>query len=175
MRLELVEQGISLDAEAAQFLRPGEMMLCYACRAGGVCQLGLREMLPAGERAVLARLACPATYEGGPGVAHGGWTAAAFDEVMGHLGPLNGALTVTGTLTVEYLRPVPIERDLEVRAWVERVEGRRWFLGAEMFLVATNARLGRAQGIFVERKAEHFENHRRWLAAQEIGQASDEA
>ena len=157
----------SLDAEAAQFLKPGEMVFCYACRRTGVCQLGLREVLPDGERAILARLVCPPTWEGGPNVAHGGWTASSFDEVLGHLGPLNGALTVTGGLSVEYLKPVPIERDVEVRAWVDRVEGRRWYLEAEMRLTGADALLGRAHGVFIERKATHFENHQRWLEEQE--------
>ena len=153
----------SLDDAAARFLAPGEQMLCFACRAEGACQFGIREVAPAGERRIMARLACPARYEGGPGVAHGGWVAAVLDEVLGHLGPLNGALTVTGTLTIEYLRPTPILHDLEVQAWVERVEGRRWHLEAEMTLASTGALLGRARGVFVERKAEHFENHRRWM------------
>jgi len=160
-----------LDAEAARLLAPGETMLCYACRAGGVCRLGVDRVLPDGARRLVARLACPESHEGGPGVAHGGWTAAAFDEVLGYMGPLNGALTVTGTLTVEFLRPVPILRDLEVRAWVDRVEGRRWFLEAEMTLAATGARLGRAQAIFVERRPDHFDRHHRWLEGQDAGSA----
>ena len=160
------EDRPSLDEAAARLLAPGEQMLCFACRPSGVCQFGIREVAPAGERRILARLVCPSRYEGGPGVAHGGWVAAALDEVLGHLGPLNGALTVTGTLTVEYLRPAPILHALEVCAWVDRVEGRRWYLEAEMTLAATGARLARAHGIFVERKAGHFENHRRWLESQ---------
>lgn len=156
----------SLDEAAARFLAPGEQMFCFACRASGACQFGIREVVPAGERRILARLACPPQYEGGPGVAHGGWVAAVMDEVLGHMGPLNGALTVTGTLTIEYLKPVPLAHDLEVQAWVDRVEGRRWYLEAELALAGAGALLGRAHGIFVERKAEHFENHRRWMENQ---------
>ena len=162
----------SLDAAAARLLAPGEQMLCFGCRASGACQFGIREVAPAGERRILARLACPSRYEGGPGVAHGGWVAAVLDEVLGHLGPLNGGLTVTGTLTVEYRKPTPILHDLEVHAWVDRIEGRRWYLEGEMALAATGAQLARAHGIFVERKAEHFENHRRWLESQGGGPAS---
>lgn len=165
----MTDEPPSLDAEAAAFLEDGELMLCFACRAAGVCQFGLRTIEPARERAVLVRLTCPPRFEGGPMVAHGGWTAAAFDEALGHLGPLNGALTVTGTLTIEYLKPVPIGEALQIRAWVDRVEGRRWLLVGEMSLAGTGALLGRAQGTFIERKAEHFENHRRWMEAQKNG------
>jgi predicted thioesterase len=158
-----------LDAEAAIYIKPGEHMLCYACRKAGVCQLGIRRLVPQEDLSVLAEVVCPTSWEGGPMVAHGGWTAATFDECLGHVGPLRGALTVTGTLTVEYVKPVPIDRPLEVRARVERVEGRRWYLTGEMTLAATGAVLGRANGVFVERKFSHFENHRRWMEEQDGG------
>jgi acyl-coenzyme A thioesterase PaaI-like protein len=157
----------ALDAEAAMFISPGEHMLCYACRKEGRCRLGIRRFIPQADQSVLAEVVCPASWEGGPMVAHGGWTAATFDEVLGHIGPLQGALTVTGTLTIEYVKPVPVERDLEVRARVERVEGRRWYLAGEMTLKSTGAVLGRAKGIFVQRNRSHFENHRKWMEEQD--------
>jgi hypothetical protein len=156
-----------IDAEAARFLSPGEVMLCYACRAAGFCRLGLRTMAPDGERAVLAHLTCPESHEDQAGAARAGWTAAAFDEVLGHLGPLNGAMTVTGTLAVDLERPAPIGRDVEIRAWVERVEGRRWYLAAEMRLDPAGARLAHARGVFVERRPDHFHSHGEWLATQD--------
>ena len=156
-----------LDREAAQYIKPGDHMLCYACRKTGRCQLGIYSFSTEPDDVVLARMVCPASWEGGPMVAHGGWTAATFDEVLGHVGPLHGALTVTGTLTIEYLKPVPIEREVEVRARVDRVEGRRWYLTAEMTLVATGAVLGRANGIFVQRNPAHFEKHRLWMEEQD--------
>ena len=158
-----------LDAEAARHLSTGERMLCFACRAEGTCQFGITSVRPDGERRLVADLACPARFEGGPHVAHGGWTAAVFDEVLGHMGPFNGAVTVTGGLCVDYLKPVPIERPMRIEARVDRVEGRKWFLEAAMVLVATGVVVGRARGVFIERKPEHFENHRKWMEAQDGG------
>lgn len=157
----------ALDRDAAMFIRPGEHMLCYACRKTGQCRLGIRGVSSDAPRTILADVVCPASWEGGPMVAHGGWTAATFDEVLGHLGPLSGALTVTGTLTIEFVKPVPIERELDVRGWVDRVEGRRWHLMGEMTLRATGAVLGRANGIFVQRNPSHFDAHRRWMEEQD--------
>jgi acyl dehydratase len=66
--------------------------------------------------------------EGGPEVAHGGWTAGAFDELLGHVPLLHGQLAVTGQLTVTYVKPVPVGRPLHARAWLERRDGHRWYV-----------------------------------------------
>ncbi len=61
-------------------------------------------------------------YSGKPGYVHGGWIAAVFDQLMGY-GKLVPALT--GTLTVKYRTPIPL--DTEVRLWAElqKADGRR--------------------------------------------------
>jgi acyl-coenzyme A thioesterase PaaI-like protein len=112
-------------------------------------------------------LTCPREHEGGPNVAHGGWTAAILDEVLGHVPILHGQLAVTGTLTIRYVRPVPIERELEARAWVARREGRRWYVAGELVLASTGAVLASAEGIWVERDPAHYDRHERWLAEQD--------
>jgi len=115
----------------------------------------------------VTKLVCGAEHEGGPGVAHGGWTAAAMDEVLGHLNLLMGQMAVTGSLTVDFLKPVPIERPLELRAWCEGVENGRRRNHGELTLAATGAVLARAHGVFVERDQSHFERYRRWIAEQD--------
>ena len=59
--------------------------LCGACRRLGACRLGLgrEELQPDGS--VHTHLVCGPENEGGPDVAHGGWTAGVFDEVLGHV------------------------------------------------------------------------------------------
>lgn len=63
-----------------------------------------------------------AAYEGPPGHAHGGLVAAMFDELLGFalLSP-----SFTGTLTVRYRKPTPLHKTLTLKAWPERVEGRK--------------------------------------------------
>ncbi len=64
-------------------------------------------------------------YLGGPDMVHGGYVAGLLDHMFGlalHAGPL---VAVTATLTVRYLSPTPIDRDLSLRAWFEPGEGRR--------------------------------------------------
>ena len=166
------------DWAGADFTRrPSEtgIALCRSCERRGRCQLGLgREQLrPDGS--VETELVCSAAHEGGPGVAHGGWIAATFDEVTGHVALLSGQLAVTGSMTVSYLKPVPIERQLRARAWVVRKEERRWFVEGELRLASTGALLGRAEATMVLRDPAHFERHRAWLAAQdELSSSPDE-
>ena len=149
----------------------GGVVLCGACRTTGICKLGVRrEGLEDTDTAVFT-LACPAEYEGGPNVAHGGWTAAAFDDCMGHLPLLHRVRSVTAEITVGFLKPVPVGRDLELRARVERREGRRWYITAEMTLLTTGAVLARASGVWVTRDAAHFDRHEQWLAQQDASAA----
>lgn len=145
----------------------GGVALCGACRDSETCRLGVtREGLDGVDTAVF-ELSCPPDHEGGPNVAHGGWTAAAFDDCMGHLPLLHRVRSVTAELTVSFLKPVPVGRELGLRARVERREGRRWYLAAEMTLLSTGAVLARASGVWVTRDAAHFDQHERWLAQQD--------
>ena len=141
--------------------------LCASCERLGACRLGLTAERLTAPDASLTQLICGPEHEGGPGVAHGGWTAAAMDEVLGHLNLLMGQMAVTGTLTVEYIRPVPVARPLEIHAWCEGVENGRRRNRGELRLASTGAVLARAHGVFVERDQSHFERYRRWIASQD--------
>jgi len=66
-------------------------------------------------------------YEGPPGHVHGGYLAAAFDEVLGLAQSLGGKPGLTGTLTVRYRSPTPLRTQLALAGWVERVDGRKIF------------------------------------------------
>ena len=66
-------------------------------------------------------------YEGPPGHVHGGYLAAACDELLGMAQSLGGRPGLTGTLTVRYRSPTPLHVELALRGWVERVEGRKTF------------------------------------------------
>ena len=142
--------------------------LCGACRRLGACRLGLgrEELQPDGS--VHTDLVCGPENEGGPDVAHGGWTAGAFDEILGHVPLLTGELAVTGQLSVSYVKPVPVGRPLHARAWTVRREGRRWYVAGELTLVSTGAVLGRGEAVMVLRDRGHFARHQEWLAQQDL-------
>jgi acyl-coenzyme A thioesterase PaaI-like protein len=66
-------------------------------------------------------------YEGPPGAVHGGYVAAAFDELLGMAQSLGGKPGMTGTLTIRYRKPHPLHTPIHFEAELVRVEGRKIF------------------------------------------------
>lgn len=64
-------------------------------------------------------------HEGPPGHVHGGFIAAAFDEVLGMSQSLTGRPGMTGRLSVTYRAPTPLHSEIVFRGRVDRVEGRK--------------------------------------------------
>ncbi|MCU6453146.1 PaaI family thioesterase [Sphingomonas sp. A2-49] len=115
--------------------------------------------------AALAAVVCAATFHAGPRVAHGGWTAAVFDDVMGRSLGQRGIPAVTATLTTDFLKPVPVEEPLAIAVSIDAQEGRRWMLSATLTLAGDATPLARAHGVWVERRSDHFERHEAGLKA----------
>lgn len=72
-----------------------------------------------------ARLVFGAAYSGTAGNAHGGTVACVFDEFLARALGDAGVQAMTGTLTLRYRHPTPLYRELQVTAWLDRVEGRK--------------------------------------------------
>jgi acyl-coenzyme A thioesterase PaaI-like protein len=106
---------------------------------------------------VEARGSFGAAYEGPPSFVHGGWVACAFDEVLGIANIVAGHPGMTARLTVHYRRPTPLFNELVVRAWVDRVEGRRIMSRAEMYHGDTLT--AEAEGLFVQPRPELAEKY----------------
>ena len=66
-------------------------------------------------------------HEGPPGCLHGGFVAAAFDDMMGFAQMASGFAGYTGTLTVKMRRPTPLDRRIDFEAGLDRVDGRKIF------------------------------------------------
>ena len=88
-----------------------------------------------------------AAYEGPPGCVHGGYIAAAFDEVLGSTQSLSGSPGMTGRLTVHYRSPTPLETELRFVGWLDRVEGRKIFTLGELW--AGERLCAEAEGLFI--------------------------
>jgi len=93
-------------------------------------------------------------FEGPPGCIHGGFVAAAFDEVLGFAQSLTGNPGMTGTLTVRYRRPTPLRTELRFDAGVDRVEGRKIF--ATGTITADGEVTAEAEGLFLSMDPERF-------------------
>ena len=106
-------------------------------------------------------------YEGAPGILHGGFLAAAFDEILGMATVFSGAPGMTRELSVRYLGPTRIDVELEFVGRFERAEGRSIFVSSEC--LASGVRTAEASGVFTsvgEEKFEAFDQARRELLAK---------
>ena len=86
-------------------------------------------------------------YTGPPGAVHGGVIALVLDELLGAVNACLGLGAFTGTLTVRYERPTPIEREIAFESWVERTEGRKVFTHGT--ISAGGEVTARAEGVFI--------------------------
>lgn len=113
---------------------------------------------------VVGRVTYGAAYEGPPGSVHGGFIAAAFDEVLGFVQGMSGEPGFTGTLTIRYRSPAPLRRELRLVGEIVRVEDRKIF--TEGRLLADEGLCAESEGLFI---TPHPEQYRRMLDARERG------
>jgi Thioesterase superfamily len=95
-----------------------------------------------------------AGYEGPPGCVHGGYVAAAFDEVLGSTQSLSGSPGMTGRLTVHYRKPTPLETELRFEGWIENVSGRKILTRGELY--AGDLLCAEAEGLFISIDVSRF-------------------
>ena len=108
-----------------------------------------------GDRTAVGRVTFGSAYEGPPGCVHGGFVAAAFDEVLGFVQSLGGRPGMTGPLTVRYRSPTPLHTELDFDCTLTRMEGRKIFTEGH---VTVDGRLcAEAEGIFVSLPVERFQ------------------
>jgi acyl-coenzyme A thioesterase PaaI-like protein len=108
-----------------------------------------------------------AAYEGPPGCVHGGVIAALFDELLGVANISAGVGAMTGTLTIKYRSPTPLQTDLTFFAKVQGVDGRKVHT---MGTIHAGDRLcAEADGIFI------LVDHSRFLAHTETHGGSGDA
>jgi acyl-coenzyme A thioesterase PaaI-like protein len=106
------------------------------------------------EDRVLGHVVFGSAYEGPPGCVHGGYVAAAFDELLGATQTFSGTPGMTGTLTVVYRSPTPLHTELTLEGRYLRTEGRKVF--TEGTMKAGDVLTAEANAIFVSIPAGRF-------------------
>jgi uncharacterized protein (TIGR00369 family) len=92
-------------------------------------------------------------YTGPPGHTHGGIIATILDEAMGKVNKLRQVVALTKQITVDYLKPVPLNQPLRVESRERSVRGRRHINVAEI-LNEKDEVLARGRGLFISVDAE---------------------
>jgi uncharacterized protein (TIGR00369 family) len=94
-------------------------------------------------------------HVGAPGIAHGGAVATVIDDLYGFLLYVVGELAVTRSLQIEYLAPVRLGVDYGLRAELERREGRKLYVRAQ--IVDQRDRLAvSSTAVFITVNIDHF-------------------
>jgi acyl-coenzyme A thioesterase PaaI-like protein len=93
-------------------------------------------------------------HQAAPGLVHGGLVSAALDEACGLLATWHRFPSVTARIFVRYRQPVPINRDLVIRAWVTGSRGRRTHVDGQ--LLDRDEVLAEARSAFLHVPLEHF-------------------
>ncbi len=88
-----------------------------------------------------------AAYEGPPGCVHGGFVAAAFDEVLGSTQSLSGRPGMTARLSVDYRKPTPLHTELRFEGELVGVDGRKITTVGRLYAGALLC--AEAEGLFV--------------------------
>lgn len=86
-------------------------------------------------------------YEGPPGKVHGGFVAAAFDDVLGMAQSLGGRPGMTGRLTIRYRAPHPLHTRIRYEAKLESVDGRKTLVTGASY--DGDTLLAEAEGLFI--------------------------
>jgi len=110
------------------------------------------------DQEVVGTVTFGSAYEGPPGCVHGGYVAAAFDEVLGSAQTFSGRPGMTGTLTVRYRKPTPLHTELRIIGRFERMEGRKVFTVGSLY--ADDVLTAEAEGLFISIDFERFRNLR---------------
>jgi acyl-coenzyme A thioesterase PaaI-like protein len=98
---------------------------------------------------VHGRVTLGACYNGPPwNLAHGGVIAAIFDELLGVATIVKAGGGFTGRLTIHYRKPTPVLEELELRASLDEVHGRKLIARGE--IRAGGVLTADAEGLFVK-------------------------
>ena len=135
---------------------PSHTTTCMGC--GPDNPHGLRLVVHRSGDAVYTDVTFDERHIGAPGLAHGGAVAAACDDVLGFTLWIAGTPAVTRTLTVEYLRPVPLHQPHRITAHITSREGRALHVTA-MGTGEGGVACFTASGVFVVVSPEHFAAH----------------
>jgi len=121
---------------------------CFACGKNNPEGMRLRFTYDEGRNSYVCRFRLDKRYTGPPGHAHGGIIATVLDEAMGKVNKLRQVVALTSEITINYLKPVPLNKPLRVESREVKVKGRRHINMAEI-LNQKGEVLARGRGLFI--------------------------
>ena len=121
---------------------------CFVCGKDNPDSMRLRFTYDEERDSFVCRFRLGKRFTGPPGHCHGGIIATILDEAMGKVNKLRHVVAVTVEMTVNYLKPVPLNKPLRVESREESVNGRKHVNVAEI-LNEKGEVLARSRGLFI--------------------------
>lgn len=130
---------------------------CFAC--GPQNPIGLHLHFERVADGVHAQTVLSPQFQGWQGIAHGGIAIALLDEGMAHAAAAAGHRGVTGSMSVRFRAPVPLERTLDIFGTVKGI--RRNVLSLQARVFAGDTLLLEGEGNFVSKgRIDAVDDHR---------------
>jgi uncharacterized protein (TIGR00369 family) len=127
---------------------PVKKNLCFVCGKDNPHGMRLNFSLDRERNHFVSHFRLSKRYTGPPGHCHGGIIATILDDAMSKLNKLRDVIAATSRMTVEYHRPVPLNKRLKVESQEISKRGRRLTRIAEI-IDEKGTVLARSRGVFV--------------------------
>jgi uncharacterized protein (TIGR00369 family) len=131
---------------------------CFGCGPANPAGLHL-DFLVAEDQSVVCLPTVADTFEGPPGLLHGGIIATLLDEAMSKAVRVRGLTAMTRQMEIDYLRPIPSATPIRIDGRIVRSEGRKHWTEARIVSEKSTA-LATAKGLFVEVRAARMTEQR---------------
>lgn len=113
-------------------LEPNPTNKCFGCGGHNAGGMKLTFEQNNANRKIVGRFVLGERYQGGAGFAHGGIIALLLDEAMGKVCRFREVHAVTAELSLEYLRPVAVDKEILVEGREIEMNGRNLFMSGEI-------------------------------------------
>jgi uncharacterized protein (TIGR00369 family) len=121
---------------------------CFACGKGNPEGMHLNFRYDKKLGGFVCRFRLRKRFTGPPGYAHGGVIATILDEAMGRVNKLRQVVALTARISVDYLKPVPLNKALRVESREVSVHGRH-HTNMAAILNDKSEVLARSRGLFI--------------------------
>ena len=132
---------------------PAHTPRCFGCGDDNPCGLGLEGWRDGDE--VRGRVTFGKHHSGGPMFAHGGAVATALDDCLGMLLYVIQTPAVTARLETDYRKPVLLNTEYGLHAWMTGREGRKMWAAIDM-RDADGQVVAEGKGLFLTVTIDHF-------------------
>ncbi|HKD51453.1 MAG TPA: PaaI family thioesterase [Candidatus Acidoferrum sp.] len=113
-------------------LEPNPTNKCFGCGGDNAGGMKLTFEQDNANRKIVGRFVLGERYQGGAGFAHGGIIALLLDEALGKVCRFRDVRAVTAELSVEYLKPVALDKEIVVEGRETEMNGRNLFMTGEI-------------------------------------------